>query len=307
MGYSVLPLAASRKYRVDPPLSFPRLDIQQLLRQYGLHPDKSLGQNFLLDEAALGKVASAAEINPDEVVLEVGAGMGSLTRHLAVVAHRVVAVELDGRLIPALKQVVGYYDNVEVIQGDILTLNVTELINDSRYLVVANIPYYITSNLIRHLLEVDIPPQRLVLTLQQEVARRICAQPGDMSLLALSVQVYGVPKIVAHIPAEAFFPPPKVDSSILRIDIYATPLIHTSDLDVFFMLIKAGFSQKRKTLRNSLAGGLHLPPRAVETLLLNARIDPKRRAETLNLTEWHQLAAIYKSGYAKEYAQLSSP
>jgi 16S rRNA (adenine1518-N6/adenine1519-N6)-dimethyltransferase len=292
---------------VGHPLSFPGLDIQQLLRHYGLYPDKSLGQNFLIDEAVLEQVVRAAEINPQDDVLEIGAGLGSLTRHLAAAALSVVAVELDARLIPVLQQVVSPYANVQIVQGDILALDVGKLIGPSPYLVVANIPYYITSNLIRHLLEASITPQRLVLTLQQEVAQRICAQPGDMSLLALSVQVYGHPEIVTNVPAGAFYPPPKVDSSVIRLDLYSTPLIPVTELDVFFQLIKAGFSQKRKTMRNALAGGLHLDPSAIETLLLNTGIDPKRRAETLSLAEWHQLTLFYKSGIVKKQDRLSSP
>jgi 16S rRNA (adenine1518-N6/adenine1519-N6)-dimethyltransferase len=259
-----------------------------------LHPNKSLGQNFLLDEYALHRVVEAAQINSEAVVLEIGAGVGSLTRHLANSAKSVVAIELDSKLIPPLKQVVSQYQNVQVVEGDILALDPVQLASHEAYLVIANIPYYITSALIRHLLEARIPPQRLILTLQREVAMRICALPGDMSLLALSVQVYGHPEIVAQIPSSSFYPPPKVDSAVLRIDLYPAPLIPASDLGAFFQLIKAGFSQKRKTLRNSLSGGLHLPPSTIETILLTANIDPMRRAETLDMAEWSQLTRIYK-------------
>ena len=269
------------------------LDIPRLMRQYGLHPHKSLGQNFLLDESALQQVMDAAEVTPQDVVLEIGAGLGSLTRHLAKNAHKVVAVEIDSSLIPALDQVVGQYSNVQVVQGDILALDPVQLVSQAPYLVVANIPYYITSALIRHLLESSLPPSRLVLTVQQEVAKRICALPGDMSLLALSVQVYGHPKIIAYIPPGAFYPPPSVDSAIIRIDILPSPFIPAAELDVFFMLIKAGFSQKRKTLRNALAGGLQRSPTAVEAMLTEAHIDPMRRAETLSLVEWKSLVEHY--------------
>ena len=159
-------------------------------------------------------------------------------------------------LLPPLRQVLAPFPNVHIVQGDILALNPAQLIPEGGYLVVANIPYYITSALIRHLLESRRPPTRLVLTIQKEVAQRICAAPGDLSLLALSVQVYGQPYIAAHIPAGAFYPPPKVDSAILRVDLYPTPRIPQPLLDSFFRLSKAGFSQKRKTLRNALAGGL---------------------------------------------------
>ncbi len=275
-------------------MSLPKLDVPSLLRQYGLHPKKSLGQNFLLDETALNQVIAAAEVTSQDVVLEIGAGLGSLTSHLAITAHSVVAVELDSSLIPALTQVVGQYSNVRVVQGDILALDPAGLVSQESYLVVANIPYYITSALIRHLLESDPPPTRLVLTVQEQVAERICAVPGDMSLLALSVQVYGQPSIAYRIPAGAFYPPPNVNSAVLRITLFPSPLIPPAHLDLFFQLIRAGFSQKRKTLRNALSGGLRLPPSSVETLLKDTHIDPMRRAETLSLPEWRQLTALYR-------------
>ena len=293
MGHGLLSLAPTSEYRLDRPMNLPELDIPRLLRQHGLHPQKSMGQNFLLDESALRQVVEAAHVTPQELVLEIGPGLGSLTRHLAACARSVVAVELDHKLIPPLIQVVGQYPNVRVVEGDILALDPVQLVSQADYLVVANIPYYITSALIRHLLEASIPPRRLILTVQREVARRICAIPGDMSLLALSVQVYAHPEIIAYIPAGAFYPPPNVDSAILRIDLFPSPLIPPPELDTFFRLIKAGFSQKRKTLRNALAGGLRLSPSRIEALLLGASIDPMRRAETLAIPEWHHLTTTY--------------
>jgi 16S rRNA (adenine1518-N6/adenine1519-N6)-dimethyltransferase len=283
---------------VGHPLNLPNLDVPRLLRQSGLRPNKSLGQNFLVDETALIQVVEAAGVSPQDVVLEIGPGLGSLTRHLAVQAYKVVAVELDSSLIPILAQVVAQFSNVQVIEGDILALDPVKLVSQSEYLVVANIPYYITSALIRHLLETGTPPKRLVLTVQQEVARRICATPGDMSLLALSVQVYGHPEIISRIPADAFYPAPKVDSSIIRIDLLPSPLIPPDKQEMFFRLIKAGFSQKRKTLRNALAGGLHLSPPTVEMMLYQASIDPMRRAETLSLPEWHQLTTVFSGQFS---------
>jgi 16S rRNA (adenine1518-N6/adenine1519-N6)-dimethyltransferase len=270
-------------------LSPPELDVPGLLRQHKLHPNKALGQNFLVDEAALLEVVKAAMITPQDDVLEIGPGLGSLTRQLAVHARRVVAVEIDGSLMPALRQVVGQFANVTIIQGDILSINLEQIFTQPDYLVVANIPYNITSALLRHLLESASAPRRLVLTIQQEVAQRICASPGDMSLLALSVQVYGHPEICASIPAGAFYPPPNVDSAVLRVERYPTPAIPVNYLEIFFQLIKAGFSQKRKTLRNAMAAGLRLPPPVVEELLSSSQINPMRRAETLSLTEWNQL------------------
>jgi len=272
----------------------PPLNAFTLLKQYGLRADKKLGQNFLQDPFALESIASAADIQPTDTVLEVGPGLGSLTRYLAVAARQVIAVELDADLIPPLEAVTKPYDNVHIVHGDILKISPQELIHEAGYLVVANIPYYITSAIIRHLLENEPKPRRIVLTIQKEVADRICAKPGDMSLLALSVQVYGKPHIAKRIPANAFFPAPKVDSAVLCIDIYPSPRIQLELLDTFFKLIKAGFSQKRKTLRNSLSSGLHISAPNAEGLLKNATIDPMRRAETLSIEEWKLLCDLYK-------------
>jgi 16S rRNA (adenine1518-N6/adenine1519-N6)-dimethyltransferase len=266
------------------------LNAENLLKQYRLRAHKGLGQNFLQDPLALEAIVAAAEIQVTDSVLEIGPGLGSLTRYLAESAEKVIAVELDAKLIPPLKDVLSRYQNVQIIHGDILKLSLKDLIEDDGYLVVANIPYYITSAVIRHLLENQSKPRRIVLTIQKEVARRICAKPGDMSLLALSVQVYGAPRIAAHIPAGAFFPTPKVDSAVLIIDIFAAPLVGQDLLDSFFKLIKAGFSQKRKTLRNSLSSGLHISPTNAAELLTQANIDPQRRAETLSIEEWERLS-----------------
>ncbi len=268
----------------------PPLNAASLLKRYDLRPHKGLGQNFLEDARALESIVAAAEIGRTDTVLEIGPGLGSLTRYLAVSAREVVAVELDEKLFAPLRTVLAPYENVRLIHGDILDLSPRDLIDAANYLVVANIPYYITSAVIRHLLEHDPKPRRIVLTIQKEVAQRICAQPGDMSLLALSVQVYGQPRIAAQIRAGAFYPAPKVDSAVLVVDIYSSPLIQEQLLDTFFKLTKAGFSQKRKTLRNSLASGLHISPAAAADLLTAAGIDPQRRAETLSIEDWERLA-----------------
>jgi 16S rRNA (adenine1518-N6/adenine1519-N6)-dimethyltransferase len=269
--------------------TIPPLDAAAVLKRYGLRADKKLGQNFLQDSFALEKIANAAEINEDDCVLEVGPGLGSLTRYLAASARNVAAVELDPELIPPLKAVLTPYPNVRIVHGDILELPISELVDQPGYIAAANIPYNITSAIIRHLLESEPKPRRVVLTIQKEVAERICAEPGDLSLLALSVQVYGSPRTVAKIPAGAFYPVPNVDSAILRVDMYDEPLIPREKLPVFFKLIKAGFAQKRKTLRNSLSAGLHIKPVEAEGMLQNAGIDPIRRAETLSIEEWRRL------------------
>jgi 16S rRNA (adenine1518-N6/adenine1519-N6)-dimethyltransferase len=273
-------------------LSLPPLNIPGLMKQFGLRPSKGLGQNFLQDNQALQKIVSAANITPSDDILEIGPGLGNLTRYLALTGRSVTAVELDKNLFPVLEAVVAPYQNVRLVQGDILRLDPAVLMDTPDYLVVANIPYYITSSVLRHLLESERHPRRLVLTVQEEVADRICARPGKMNLLALSVQVYGIPEIVTYIPAEAFFPAPKVDSAVLRVEILPKPLISVDLLDIFFKLSKAGFAQKRKTLRNSLAGGLGIKPADAEKLLTSAGIDPKRRAETLSLEEWGNLSSL---------------
>lgn len=270
-------------------MNLPPLNVAALLRAHGLSPKKSLGQNFLVDDSALERIVEAAEAQPESSVLEVGPGLGSLTRYLAAAARRVVAVEIDANLVALLEDVLGAAGNVEIVHGDILKLDPAQLMGENGYLVVANIPYYITSNLIRHLLESSLRPSRMVLTIQREVAERITARPPDMSLLALSVQVYGQPRVVARIPAGSFYPAPDVDSAVVRIDLYPEPLIPLTRLDEFFRMAKAGFGQKRKTLRNSLSAGLSLSGEETSQMLLAAGIDPMRRAETLTLEEWKTL------------------
>lgn len=249
-----------------------------------------------MDQSALELIAECAELTSSDTVLEIGAGLGNLTRVLAVKTGRVVAVEIDRKLIPILREVMGPFGNVEIIQGDILKIDPKQLIDQPGYAVVANIPYYITSAIIRHLLECPVKPSRLVLTMQKEVAERICAEPGNLSLLALSVQVFGKPTIFASIPADSFYPAPKVDSSTLRVDIYNEPVINEQQRDLFFSVIKMGFAQKRKMLRNTIAAGLHISSERAGVLLTSAGIDPARRAQSLDLVEWRTLVGEFE-GY----------
>lgn len=275
------------------PIKQSQMDVPGLLRSHGLRPDKSLGQNFLIDPVYLDLVADAGDITKEDTVLEIGAGLGNLTRLLAARAKEVLSVELDPDLIPILQSVITPNQNVRIIQGDILKVDLSNLFPSTEYLVVANIPYYITSNLIRHLTSSGKRPLRIVLTIQKEVAERITAQSGKLNLLGLSVQVFGAPIVISKVPAGAFYPVPKVDSAILRVDLYPSPLISEDLLDTFFLVAKAGFSQKRKTLRNSLSAGLRLEKSTVEDLLANADIDASRRAETLRLEEWISLINLY--------------
>ena len=247
----------------------------------------------MLASEALSAVVDAANLRSDETVLEIGAGIGALTMCLAQAAKRVVAVEIDSRLLPALNEVVGDLPGVQIVQADILDLDLEALMGEGPYTVAANIPYNITSLLIRRLLEAPTCPQRLVLTVQREVAERIVAAPGQMSLLALSVQLYGAARIMALIPAASFFPQPKVDSAVLRVDLHAEPLLPMESIPVFFRLARAGFQQKRKQLHNALAAGLSIPGQQAATLLEMARIPPRARAQELGLDDWARLVEAY--------------
>ncbi len=265
------------------------VNVKQLLREFGLRPRKSLGQNFLADDGALARIAAAADLVPGDAVLEIGPGLGTLTRHLAECARRVVAVELDVSLIPPLRRVTAPYSNVEIVHGDILALPIS-MFNFQTYKVVANIPYNITSAILRYLLEGEVKPSLIVLTVQAEVAQRITAAPGDMSVLAVSVQFYGRPVIVGRIGAGAFYPAPQVDSAIVRIEPHAQPPVDVPDPNRFFAIVKAGFSQRRKQLHNALSAGLARPQAQVAAALEQANLDGRRRAETLSLEEWASLA-----------------
>jgi 16S rRNA (adenine1518-N6/adenine1519-N6)-dimethyltransferase len=263
-------------------------NVPALLRAHGLKPRKRLGQNFLTDPIALERIVAAADLSREDVVAEVGAGLGTLTCRLAEVAGQVVAVELDDGLVKILRQQVADLPNVEVIHGDILKIADIGFA-PGEYKVVGNLPYYITSAVLRHFLSNEPRPQLLAVTVQREVAERIVALPGKMSLLAASVQFYGQPRIIARIPAGAFYPPPKVDSAVVRIDVREEPtavLGTEADEEVFFRVVRAGFGQRRKTLRNSLSAGLGLSPALVEEALVRASVAPQRRAETLSLEEW---------------------
>ncbi|MFQ6058338.1 MAG: 16S rRNA (adenine(1518)-N(6)/adenine(1519)-N(6))-dimethyltransferase RsmA [Anaerolineae bacterium] len=267
------------------------MNVRALLREYDIRPSKGLGQHFMVDRRALERIVEAADLGPEDTVLEIGPGLGTLTRALAERAGRVVAVELDPRMVEILSQTLDDRPNVEIVQGDILQLDPAELVGSgaaapSPYKVVANLPYYITSAVLRHLLEAAVKPQLVVVTVQKEVAERLVAQPGQMSLLSVSVQFYGRPHLVARIPARAFYPAPKVDSAVVRIQVYDQPPVEVEDVDRFFEVVRAGFAQRRKQLRNSLAQGLRMSPQAVAEALRRCGVDPTRRAQALSVEEW---------------------
>jgi len=261
-----------------------------LLGQHAINPKKSLGQNFLHDPNTLDKIVELAQLGPGAQVLEIGPGTGNLTQILAQQAARVVAVELDDRLLPLLAQRFSDQPHVQVVHGDILELDLTTLVGDTPYSVVANLPYYITSAILRRLLEQAPRPQRIVITVQREVAERIVAEPGDMSLLAVSVQFYGRPELAMRLKPAVFWPRPDVESAVITIDVADQPLVDVPDDTLFFRVVRAGFSQKRKQLRNSISGGLQISKQQSSELLATADVDQRRRAETLSLEEWAALA-----------------
>ena len=275
-------------------MSLPPLHIPRLLKEFNLRPQKSLGQNFLADHNALLKIVEDSGVGLEDRVLEIGAGLGSLTRLLAAKAGSVIAIEIDPHLFPALRSVTEPFDNVRLIQGDILEISPGELFSEAGYKVVANIPYYITSAVIRHLLEALVRPKRIVLTMQREVAERILNHDEKMSLLSLSVQVYGTAQIASHIPAECFYPRPKVDSSVLVIDVDPEPRLDRDETRRLFKLAHLAFNQKRKMLRSSLRPALGEDLETVSSELLAAGIDPRQRPETLSLEDWVRLIEVVK-------------
>lgn len=267
-------------------------DTRRIMRQFGIQPDKRLGQNFLIEQTALDQILQAAEVDQDDVVLEIGAGLGVLTCALAARARRVIAIEFDARLLPVLQWTTQSFSNVDIIRGDVLEMDLSQLTGGVPYKVVANIPYNITSHLIRKLMEASHPADLVVLTIQREVAQRIVAKPGSMSLLALSVQLYGVPRIAAKISSGCFYPRPNVDSAVIRIEVTHEPQVSATELTTLFDLARAGFGQKRKQLKNALSHGLSWTEERTMEILDRAGVDPKTRAQELEVEQWVQLTRI---------------
>jgi 16S rRNA (adenine1518-N6/adenine1519-N6)-dimethyltransferase len=274
---------------------------RQLLRQFGFKPRKSLGQHFLVDEAVLERILSAVELSHGDIVVEIGPGLGILTEGLAKRGAKVIAVELDSKLVALLKKRLAPFPDVKIIRADILKVTPQQLLQNNLtasefirgYKVIANLPYYITSPVLNHFLEAQSRPSEMVVMVQKEVGEAIAAAPGKMSFLSVRTQFYSKPAIISYVPAASFYPPPKVDSVILRLNVYSQPPIEVSDVAGFFDIVMHGFSSPRKQLRNSLAHSLEMPPSQVASLLEKAGIEAKRRAETLSLEEWRELWKIF--------------
>lgn len=262
---------------------------KSVLDTYEVNPKKSLGQNFMHDPNALDKIVATANLIPTDTVVEVGPGTGALTEKLSQVARHVFAIEVDDRLQPILEDRFNSVNNVYFVFNDILKTNVVNLVGNNEFVVVANVPYYISSAIIWHFLEPEKRPKRMVITMQYEVAERIMAQPGDMSLLTVAVQFYGKPTIVSKLSPAVFWPRPNITSAVVRIDTHPTPPVDVPSSTAFFRVVKAGFSMKRKQLKNSISGGLQVKSNLASQFLESAGIDPQRRAETLSLEEWGQL------------------
>jgi len=287
-------------------------NIKKLFGKHETRSRKRLGQNFLVDKRVLGKIIEAANLGKEDTVLEIGAGIGTLTLELAKKAKKVIAVEKDPKMCEILHETMKGYENVEIIQGDILKLEIFNFqfsifkqkpnaknqmpktkckIQNTRYKVVANLPYYITSPVIRKFLEAENPPSEMILMVQKEVAQRICARPPRMNLLAVSVQFYAEPKIVSYVSKNSFWPSPKVDSAIIKIARNKNQ--ETVNKELFFKIVKAGFSQPRKQILNNLSKILELEKEAVQGWLLKNNIQPTQRAETLSIRDWINLTKTF--------------
>ncbi len=284
--------------------------IKSQLHAFGVSPHKSLGQNFLVDEGVALKIVAAAEFQPGDIAIEIGPGTGALTRFLSEAAQHVFAIELDARLLPVLESNVAGVTNLTIVQADALEVDFGALVATLNLpsspppiiRFVANLPYYITAVAIRRILESSVHVAAIVLTIQKEVAERIVAGPGEMSLLAASVQFYGTPTYVRTVSPGSFYPQPSVDSAVIKIVPHTVrPAIQP---DLFFDVVRAGFCQPRKQIRNSLASGLGLEKAVSEALLATSQIDLSRRAETLTMDEWRALGEAWQIERDKTAAKI---
>jgi len=261
-------------------------DVRTAMRLAGIKPNKGLGQHFLVDRPSLEAIMDAAYVTKDDAVLEIGPGLGVMTRPLTQLASRVIAVETDPVLAELLRR--DAPANLDVVEEDILQFDLRRL--PPRYKVIANIPYYLTSKIFRLLIESPNPPSIMSILIQREVGERITAAPGALSVLALSVQYYGRPELVRLVERHKFWPPPEVDSAVLRVTL--TKPAFDADPDRLFRLIKAGFGEKRKLLKNALAGGFNLSSDFSAALIKSAKLPPNSRAQELDLKAWQRLYKV---------------
>ena len=259
-------------------------DIRQLCQEYNLVPQKSKGQNFLFDDNIVKKIIAAADLNAQDTVLEIGPGLGVLTDYLIKGAGQVVAVELDKKLLAHLKKRYLKVNNLKIMEGDILKLSISDLNLKPDYKIVANLPYNITSNFIRKFLESNNPPREMIIMVQKEVAKRLAAQKGEMSLLSVAAQFYAEVKILFEVSRNSFWPSPRVDSTVIKFIRKSSPT--KAEPKLFFRLVKIGFSAKRKQLQNNLVNGFHLEKDQAKAILQKSGLNEKIRPQDLELSDW---------------------
>ncbi len=266
----------------------PPIWLLRLLRLYRIYTRRSLGQNFLIDQTILDRIVSAAKLNSDDLVVEIGAGTGELTEQLAERARRVLAIEIDPKLVQLLGDRFTDRDNVEIIQQDATTMDMADLTGGETYRVIGNLPYSVASPILRTLLESSHPPTQILAMLQREVALRLVAPPGRYSLLGISMLIYAEPELCFEVPATAFFPSPEVSSAVVRLNVRASPLV-PDHRDEFFRIVSAGFAHPRKQIHNSIPRVLWSAQNVIDDVLLEAKIDPQLRAQNLTIDDWIRL------------------
>ncbi len=266
----------------------PPIWLLRLLRLYRIYTRRSLGQNFLIDQTVLDRIVSAAKLNSDDLVVEIGAGTGELTEQLAERARRVLAIEIDPKLVQLLGDRFTDRDNVEIIQQDATTMDMADLTGSETYRVIGNLPYSVASPILRTLLESSHPPTQILAMLQREVALRLVAPPGRYSLLGISMLIYAEPELCFEVPATAFFPSPEVSSAVVRLNVRASPLV-PDHRDEFFRIVSAGFAHPRKQIHNSIPRVLWSAQNVIDDVLLEAKIDPQLRAQNLTIDDWIRL------------------
>jgi 16S rRNA (adenine1518-N6/adenine1519-N6)-dimethyltransferase len=274
----------------------PSSDVKRLLRAFNASPRKALGQHFLIDKDRLQDILDAASLTSEDTVIEIGPGIGIMTRELAARAGHVIAVEKDRVLAEGLSKNLSHLNNVLVVIGDARDINMMDLLGDtSSYKVVANLPYYAASPIVRRFLESKVPPTSMVFMMQKEVAQNMVAGPGDLSIIGVATQFYGKPRIVSYVSPSAFYPPPNVKSAIVHIEVYRRPAIDVDDPSLFFYVVRSGFAAPRKRLSNSLSLGLSITPSATQELLALAGVSTSLRPQDLYLEQWAQIYRVINS------------
>ena len=267
-----------------------RFELEDFLRKNKIKPSHALGQNFLVDSEVLTKILEAGELNANDEIVEVGAGLGVLTRELSTRVKKVIALEFDAKIFPTLQENLKKYENVELQNIDVRKFTPPS----NSYKLIANIPYYLTSPILRKFFtESSNPPQLAVLLVQKEVAERIC-EPKKLSVLALEVRIFANPEIIEIVKPESFLPPPKVDSAILKISLNKKPTVARADLPDFFKIVHAGFHSPRKKIRGSFASGLPFPKKIAHEILEKAEVDSNLRAEDLEISDWKNILDVYR-------------